>query len=548
MNANHPFVNIAHKLGTNQSPLEGIYRRMQDKHLFMLAYGNLASNKGIVTKGTDNTDVVEGMSEERVDRIIKSLKTKSYQWKPARRVYIPKSNGGTRPLGIPSFSDKLTQEVIRIVLEAYYEPQFRGCSHGFRARRSCHTALNEISMTWTGTKWFIEGDIKGCFDNIRHDKLLEILSKNIKDQQFIGLIARMLKAGYMEEWKYNITHSGTPQGGVVSPLLANIMLHELDKWVEDELIPQHTKGERRTENQEWWSQRRMYKYNRKRYRETGKPEYQEKAEERRRKMDETSPYDANDPDYRRLRYIRYADDYLFGFIGPKEEAEIIKEKVRVKLEEIGLTQSEEKTKITNAKDERAKFLGYEIGTSRDGRKSYAKVNGRSYRRRSTQGTITLHVPKEVTRKYVKRYSKDGKPFLKFSLTNASDFEIIQNYGEVWRGVVNYYMPAHDVSVRLGRVQHTMLESCVRTLAAKYQVTRAEIFRKYYGETSTGKRGLKCQFTKNGKTYTTEFGEVQIKAGKWASSVIDRKDQYIQVYRGTELRQRLRNKNYIKPTS
>lgn len=164
MNANHPLVDTVHKLGTKGYVLEGIYRRMQDKNLFLRAYGNLASNAGITTPGITRTDVAEGMSEARIDNILKALATKKYHWKPARRVYIPKANGGTRPLGIPSFSDKLVQEVLRTILEAYYEPQFRNSSHGFRPGRSCHTALQQIEATWTGTAWFIEGDIKGCFD------------------------------------------------------------------------------------------------------------------------------------------------------------------------------------------------------------------------------------------------------------------------------------------------------------------------------------------------------------------------------------------------
>jgi hypothetical protein len=284
----------------------------------------------------------------------------------------------------------------------------------------------------------------------------------------------------------------------------------------------------------------MYKYNKKRYRETGNPLYNRRAKERRSKMDTLPSSDPKDSTYRRLLYKRYADDYLFGFIGSKTEAEEIKEKARVKLQELGLIQSEEKTRITNAKEERAKFLGFEIGTSRDGRKSYAKANGRSYRRRSTQGTITLQVPQKTATSYVETYSKAGKPFLKFSLTNASDFEIIRHYGEVWRGLVNYYMPAHNVGVRLDRVHYTMLESCVRTLATKYQVSRAEIYQKYYASTSTGKKGLVCSYTneENGKTYTAEFGEIRIEAGTWAESVTDRKYQYEQVFKGTELRQRL----------
>ncbi|MBP8106510.1 MAG: hypothetical protein KBG20_06670 [Caldilineaceae bacterium] len=541
MSANHLIVSIAHKLGTKGYPLEGIYRRMQDKQLFLSAYGNLASNTGITTPGTSTQDVAEGMSEARVEKILKSLVAKEYQWKPARRVYIPKANGGTRPLGVPSFSDKLVQQVMRMILEAYYEPQFRDSSHGFRPKRSCHTALHQVQKVWTGTKWFIEGDIKGCFDNIDHKKLLEVLGKRVKDQQLLGFIGRMLKAGYMENWKYNTTHSGTPQGGVISPLLANILLHELDEWVEDELIPRYESGELRRYNLAWWSHRRMYTYNRQRYRATGNPEYKRKAEERLVHMRSLPTCDPLDPNFRRLKYVRYADDFLLGFIGPKEEAKAIREAISEKLGELGLTMSLEKTHITHAVEGRAKFLGYEISVSQNNQfMRNQKRNGRSFRRRTGIGSVRLHVPRTVVQKYVQRYSKNGKPFLKFSLVNASDYEIVRSYGEIYRGIANYYGPAHNVSKAMSKVQYVMLESCVRTLATKHKCKRAVIYRKYYGQTSSGKKGLVVEVknSRNGKTYKTEFGEVPFRAGEWPKYIEDRNDRYVQVFRGTELLKRL----------
>jgi len=541
MNVNHPFVEIAHKLGTNGEPLEGVYRRMQDKQLFMLAYGNLASNDGITTPGVSPEDVAEGMSEARVTAILSKLADKRYRWQPARRVYIPKANGGTRPLGVPSFSDRLVQEVMRLILEAYYEPQFRDSSHGFRPKRSCHTALHQIARTWKGTTWFIEGDIKGCFDNINHGILLDVLSRRVNDQQFVGFVGRMLKAGYMEDWKYNVTHSGTPQGGVISPLLASILLHELDEWVEDVLRPEYTRGEQRRHNPEWWKHRHMYRYNKRRYRETEATKYEEKAVERLRQMRKLPTSDPHDAAFRRLHYVRYADDFLLGFIGPKEEAEAIREAVGQKLAELGLTMSQDKTRITHARTERARFLGFEVGVSDDNqRMSRRKVKGRTFRYRTGHGHIRLYVPRDVVQKYKQRYSKEGKPHLKFSLINASDFEIVRSYGEVYRGLVNYYAPAHNVSKAISQVQYVMLESCVRTLATKHKCKRAQIYRKYYGPTSTGKKGLVVEFTnhKTGKTHRAEFGEVPFKAGSWPSSIEDRNDQYVQVYRGTELLKRL----------
>lgn len=238
----HKYIEIVRKRGEKGLELKRVYKNILNRELFLMAYANIYANDGAMTKGVDATDTVDGMSLKRIDRIIRKLRRRKYYWRPARRIQIPKKNSNKkRPLGIPVWSDKLTAEVLRIILSAYYEPQFCEYSHGFRQLRGCHTALQQIGF-WTGVKWFIEGDIKGCFDNIDHDILLRIIGKKIKDRSLLKLIKKMLKAGYIEDWKYYDTYSGTPQGGVLSPLLSNIILSELDKYVETELIPQYTKG------------------------------------------------------------------------------------------------------------------------------------------------------------------------------------------------------------------------------------------------------------------------------------------------------------------
>jgi group II intron reverse transcriptase/maturase len=234
---------VARKRGEAGQELNRVYRKIRCEELYLMAYAKLYSNKGATTKGTDPHDTVDGMSLKRIRTIIKQLEQGVYEWKPARRTYLEKP-GKTkkRPLGIPCWNDKLLEQVIKMVLEAYYEPQFKDCSHGFRPNRGCHTALSEIMKKWIGTKWFIELDIKGCFDNIDHDILLNLLRKKIKDERFLKLLKGMLKAGYMDDWKYHDTYSGTPQGGILSPLLANIVLNELDQFVEEVLLPEYNKG------------------------------------------------------------------------------------------------------------------------------------------------------------------------------------------------------------------------------------------------------------------------------------------------------------------
>ena len=233
---------VLRERGRKGLPCDELYRQMFNKSLYLLAYGNIYSNQGAMTPGASD-ETADGMSEAKIDQIIALMRAERYRFAPVRRVLIPKKNGKLRPLGLPSWSDKLVGEVVRLLLEAYYEPRFSGRSHGFRKGRGCHTALREIQQTWTGTVWFIEGDISDCFGSFSHDILLGILAEKIRDNRFLRLIRNMLKAGYLEDWQYHDTLSGVPQGGVVSPVLSNIYLHKLDEFVEKELIPRYTRGE-----------------------------------------------------------------------------------------------------------------------------------------------------------------------------------------------------------------------------------------------------------------------------------------------------------------
>jgi group II intron reverse transcriptase/maturase len=333
------YLEIVRDRGERRLGLKRVYRNLRNKELFLRAYAKLYANQGALTPGTDPKDTVDGMSLKRIDSIIADLEAGTYRWKPSRRSYIPKKDGKLRALGMPGWRDKLLQEVIRSVLSAYYEPQFSEMSHGFRPGRGCHTALQSIVCTWRGITWFIEGDIRGCFDEIDHEKLLEIIGRSIKDQRLLKLLRGMLKAGYLEDWKYQQTYSGTPQGGVISPLLANVFLNELDRYVEEVLIPQYTRGSKRRRNPEYERlTRAMVKAKKqgdiKRYKALGK---------QRRELPTGDP---NDPNYRRLRYCRYADNFLLGFIGPKSEALEIKRKTSEFLEALGLTLSKEDSNHT----------------------------------------------------------------------------------------------------------------------------------------------------------------------------------------------------------
>jgi group II intron reverse transcriptase/maturase len=389
-------LSVLRERGRKGLPCEQLYRQMFNKELYLLAYGNIYSNRGAMTPGASE-ETADGMSGDKIDQITGLMRHERYRFAPARRVYIPKKNGKLRPLGLPSWSDKLVGEVVRLLLEAYYEPRFSGRSHGFRKKRGCHTALREINNTWTGTTWFIEGDISDCFGSFDHEILLGILAEKIHDQRFLRLIRNMLKAGYLEDWEYHDTLSGCPQGGVVSPILSNIYLHKLDEFVERELIPQYTRGARRKGNPE-------YERIKARLRQARKHGDRAEARELGKQMRSLPSSDPMDPGYRRLRYLRYADDHLLGFTGPKAEAEEIKARIAMFLREtLGLELNAAKTLITHARTQPARFLGYDISVQHCDTKQTAG-------RRAANGIIVLRVPPDVVKAQCARYRQRGKPW------------------------------------------------------------------------------------------------------------------------------------------
>lgn len=377
----------------------GIYKLLYNQNLYLRGYAKIYSNKGSLTPGVDDNDTLDGMSLKKINNIIEAVRQEKYWWTPVRRVYIPKANGKRRALGIPSGSDKLLQEVLRSILEAYFEPQFSDFSHGFRPVRSPSTALVKVQKVWTGTRWWVEGDIEQYFDTIDHEILMEILGRKIKDQRFLTLIRRYLAAGYMEDdWQLVKNLSGVPQGGVLSPLLSNIYLNELDVFAENVLIPKYNLGKERKANPEY----RRVCSRLERARKSGKHQRVKELIAEQRQLPSKDPLD---PNYRRLRYIRYADDFLIGFAGPKREAMQIKEELTQFLRDhLNLKLNEEKTLITHAGSKPARFLGYDIQTQ------YANDQiDQNTGRRSINGKIGLRVPKSTIDNYVNQFRKNGKP-------------------------------------------------------------------------------------------------------------------------------------------
>lgn len=462
---------VLRERGRKGLPLDELYRQLFNPQLYLLAYGRIYSNDGAMTPGVTQ-ETVDGMSLGKIGRIIDAVRHERYRFSPARRVWIPKKNGKLRPLGMPTWPDKLLGEVVRLLLEAYYEPQFSGRSHGFRPGRGCHTALGEVARTWTGTTWFIEGDVADCFGSLDHEIMIRILAEKIRDNRFLRLMRNMLRAGYLEDWRWNATVSGAPQGGVVSPILSNIYLHKLDDFAGNTLIPEYTRGETRTRNKEYERVRHAYR----RARKSGN---RKKARELRRRQAFLPSVDCDDPGYRRLHYARYADDTLFGFTGPKAEAEEIKQRLTAFLrDELHLELSAEKTLITHARTGAAKFPGYEITTQHSGTSGRKRING----------GIALRVPATVIKAKCAPYLERGKPAAQRALQNHGDYDIVAAYGAKYRGISQYYLLAGDVH-RLSRLRWVMETSLLKTLAAKHDSTVSKTAARYKAtiETPDGPR-------------------------------------------------------------
>ena len=495
---------VLRERGKRGLPLDELYRQLFNPALYLMAYGRIYANKGSMTPGA-TPETVDGMSMGKIDRIIDAMRHERYRFSPARRVYIPKKNGKMRPLGLPTWSDKLVGEVVRLLLDAYYEPTFSDHSHGYRPGRGCHTALKEVSQTWTGTTWFIEADIADCFGSLDHEIMLSTIAERIHDSRFLRLLRGMLTAGYLEDWVWNATHSGAPQGGIVSPILSNIYLDRLDTFIEAVLIPANTRGASRAPNPAYARVRQL----RRSALSRGDHTQARQLLQQLRTMPSGNP---TDPGFRRLRYTRYADDQLLGFTGPKAEAKEIKERLtRFLHDELALELSQDKTLITHARTRAAHFLNYDIITQSGSQKV---ANGR----RAANAVISLRVPRNVVPVKSAPYLKRGKPAHRSEWINDDDHTIVAAYGAIYRGIVQYYLPAANV-YRLARLRWAMETSMLKTLAAKHHSTVSKMARKYKAKIETPE-GLRTCFEArierpNRAPMVARFGGIPLKRTKLA---------------------------------
>ena len=464
--------------------VKDLFRFMENPDLWLMAYANIYSNSGATTPGTDAV-TMDGFSSERASNLMAMLKEKLYAPKPVRRVYIPKKNGKKRPLGIPSGDDKLVQEVARNLLEHIYEPVFSQDSHGFRPKRSCHTALQQVQRTWKSVKWVVNVDIQGFYDNINHDKLVELLEKKIDDKRFIKLIRLMLNAGYVEDWKFHGTYSGTPQGGIISPLLANIYLHELDTFIQEmkgrfnigkyrAMLPEYAAisthiGKLRDEI----DRIKMEDKSTEKIREI---QHQIKRLDAERKaMPSGDPFDRG---YKRLTYCRYADDFVVGIIGSKEDAQAVFTEIKQFVEEqLLLNIATDKSGIHFGKDGIV-YLGYILRMESDGKVVKVKRGNRYVTTRTMAGIPKLRVPPDRAQAFCQNHWYGNwtrkQSWHKPAWTARSDVEIILAYNAELRGLANYYSLADDVKYKLSPLAWMWKESLLKTLAAKHKTTMGKI--------------------------------------------------------------------------
>ncbi|HDR3888976.1 TPA: group II intron reverse transcriptase/maturase [Bacillus cereus] len=470
-------INLSKQAKKKDFYFDRLYRILYNPQMYIKAYSNIYKNDGSSTSGIDG-ETADGFNELRINKILDSLKDESYQPKPAKRVYIPKKNDKKRPLGIPSFMDRVVQEICRMVLEAIYEPNFSDHSHGFRPNKSCHTALMEISRLYTGVNWFVEGDIKGFFDNIDHNVLINLLRKTIKDEKFIRLMWKFLRAGYVEDFKFKKTYSGTPQGGIISPILANIYLNELDKYVVDELKKDYDKGDRKKDqkrnpvyrNLEFKAGNLKKKINHCEI-ETERQKLLQEYKLIKQEMSNTR-YIIDSTEFKRIKYVRYADDFIIGINGSKEDCQKIKQKIKDFLEtQLKLELSDEKTLITHS-SKYAKFLSYNICVGNND-KTYKNSKGIAIR--NARRNIRLMMPKETLRNFISENklvedinAKVWKPIHRNQYLRLSDLEIVNIYNAEIRGMYNYFRLAENVTHKMWQLRYVMEYSCLKTLAGKHQ--------------------------------------------------------------------------------
>ena len=487
-----------------------LYRLLYNPSMYLMAFQNIYANKGALTYGSSDV-TISGFGMDRIERIITALKDRTYQPHPARRIYIAKKNSSKlRPLGISEGDDKVIQEVVKMILEAIYEPRFSDSSHGFRPNKSCHTALDQIQHQFRGGSWFIEGDIHACFDSFNHQVLISILRERITDEAFIQLTWKLLKAGYMENWVYVDSYTGVPQGSGCSPVLCNIYLDKLDQYMAAYKSGFDTEEQKYKDNPAYKAlARKAKKLPTESWNSMSEKERKSKIQSDhnlKNQMRKMASQAIKGSGIRKLTYVRYADDFLICVCGSKEDARKVKEDIKIFLDyELCLELSDQKTVITRATD-RAKFLGYEVSISCDNNCKKTKQGIR----RVYNGEVRLYMPRNIVRDKLLKYGviqikydsgtqEIWRPMPRKDLAPLHPYNILNTYNAEIRGILNYYRMACNVS-NLGHLGYLMERSCQKTLGTKYRTRFSNIAGKFMVDGIL----VATYRSKNGKEHKVEF--------------------------------------------
>ena len=481
LNANPTFVN------------QQLYRLLYSEELYIMAYDNLRSNYGAMTAGISGLrGTADGMNMDIIRKVILSLKDQSYQPKPARRVYIPKANGKQRPLGMPDFKDKLVQEGVKIILTCIYDssvnPTFRPSSYGFRKGLGCHHALKRGYETFEGCAWIIKADVKAFFDEVDHHILINLLKKRINDQRFINLIWKLLRCGYMENGQLHKPKKGTPQGGNVSPILANIYLHEFDLFIEELQSKQGTVMKKNPDYSRESSTLRRAKNKVKSSSRFDDENYADKVNlvnQLDKRLRTIPSLIVAAPNKAVFSYIRYADDWILGLKCTKAVAKDIYDQCEKFFQtKLALKWNKEKSTLSRSTDRDFEFLGVNMHFVNPKQVRVIKKKsktGNPYKFRSVP-INTMHYlinAQNIFNRLRKKGFVDGnnKPISNKKMINQDIVDIVKTFQSTMRGIINYYRFVHNVQ-QLNHIYYVLFVSLCKTLAHKGKTRKRQIMKKY----------------------------------------------------------------------
>ena len=465
-----------------------LFRLLHNDEIWILAYENIKNNQGATTPGVDGL-TFDGISFDALKRIQESVCSEQYQFQPVKQVFIPKSNKKLRPLGIPSAKDKIVQEVIRIILNAIYEPNFDSNSFGFRPKLGTHQALQHIEKTFRWVDWIIEGDILSAFPSIDHQILCKILEKRIGDSRFMRLIKKSLKCGVKQGRFLSYSPIGIPQGSIVSPILANIYYHELDLWVRKKAKELHVPiSKTKPRSQEYKNLEHLISKSSKELKKLSKDSQEYKSTVKFLKLKRMERYSVSSLKEEKIeiKYVRYADDWMLGVKGDFRLASQLKEEIGEFLQTfLNQKMHPDKTKITDLRAGKATFLGYEIYLpKKKGLCVFINKGTRTIRR--TNPVLRFDIPLDrllsrmIDRGYIVRNEKGIRPISKQSYSTLEDETIVSHFRAVWIGLSNYYSGCTNLG-KLQYIYYLLKFSCAMTLAHRHRMSVRSVFTKYTKE-------------------------------------------------------------------